>query len=198
MITISQLHAAQNRAGTMIRQAGILMTADEQASIQAADFGLSHLESEGAQILTFVATPRISMKAIVLFPGQTLPEHWHPPVGDDPGKEETFRVIAGTLYLYLPGDDTLRHGFIPDGQEAYYTVRHETILRPADQITIEPSIKHWLQAGPEGVVLYSFSTCVRDGLDGFTNPYTVRETRIVDDFTPGVPLLRGETLEARC
>lgn len=180
MITYQELHAAQQRAGEMIRQAGILITAEEQTRIQAADFGLSRLEREGAQIVTFFATPRLSVKVIVLFPGQTLPEHWHPPVGDDPGKEETVRVIAGTLYLYLPGDETLHEGVIPDGQEAYYTVRHETLLKPADQITLEPGVKHWLQAGSEGVVLYSFSTCVRDGLDGFTNPHIVRETRIVE------------------
>jgi hypothetical protein len=29
-------------------------------------------------------------------------------------------------------------------------------------------------------VFYSFSTCVRDGLDRFTDPAVVRETRIID------------------
>ena len=93
MITTSELKAAQKRAGEMIRQANILITDKEQETIKAADFGLSQLEKEGAQILTLIETERIGVKIIVLFPYQTLPEHWHPPVDDDPGKEESFRYI---------------------------------------------------------------------------------------------------------
>jgi len=180
MITKTELKAAQKRAGEIIRRANILMTEEEQDRIRAADFGLNHLEEEGAQILTLVETERIGVKVIVLFPYQTLPEHWHPPVGDDPGKEETFRVIAGTFYFYIKGEDTLKEGFIPEGKEEYYTVRHEIIMKPADQITIAPGKVHWLQAGSEGGVLYSFSTCARDVLDGFTDPNIVRTTKIVD------------------
>ena len=180
MITTTELNAAQKRAGAMIREAHILMTDDEQKSIRAADFSLSHLEKEGAQILTFVETDKIGVKVIVLFPYQTLPEHWHPPVGDDPGKEETFRMIHGTLYFYLEGENTLKNGRLPEGKAEYYTARHEIVMKPADQITVEPGIKHWLQAGPEGAVVYSFSTCVRDVLDGFTDPNIVRTTKIVE------------------
>jgi D-lyxose ketol-isomerase len=180
MITESELKAAQKRAGKMIRQANILMTDEEQNRIQVADFGLSNLEQEGAQILTFVETEQIGVKVIVLFPYQTLPEHWHPPVRDDPGKEESFRVIAGTLYFYTEGEDTLKEGFIPEGKEEYYTVRHEIIMKPADQITIAPGKVHWLQSGSKGAVVYSFSTCARDVLDGFTDPNIVRTTKIVD------------------
>jgi D-lyxose ketol-isomerase len=181
MITTTEFHTAQQRAAEMIRQAGIVMTATEQDAIQVADFGLSRLEREGAQILTLVETERLAVKVIALFPGQTLPEHWHPPVGDDPGKEETFRVVSGPLYFYIDGKETLQQGQIPPGQDAYYTVRHECVLRPAEQIMVVPGAKHWLQAGPQGVVVYSFSTCARDVLDGFSNPQIVRVTQIVDD-----------------
>ena len=180
MITKSELRAAQKRTSEMIRKANILMTDEEQNRIQVADFGLSNLEQEGAQILTFVETERIGVKVIVLFPYQTLPEHWHPPVKDDPGKEESFRVIAGTLYFYVQGEDTLKEGFVPEGKEAYYTGRHEMIMKPADQVTVEPGKIHWLQAGSEGAVVYSFSTCARDVLDGFTDPNIIRTTKIVE------------------
>lgn len=180
MITTSELKAAQKRAGDMIHQANILMTDEEQETIKAADFGLNHLEKEGAQILTLLETGRIGVKVIVLFPYQTLPEHWHPPVEDDPGKEESFRVIAGTLYFYIPGENTLKKGLIPEGKEECYTARHEIIMKPADQITVEPGKIHWLQAGSEGAVVYSFSTCVRDVLDGFTDPNIIRTTEIVE------------------
>src|SRR6185437_11532858 len=45
---------------------------------------------------------RCCAKELVLFPGQTCPEHRHPPLGPDkPGKEETFRCRWGTVYLYV-------------------------------------------------------------------------------------------------
>lgn len=146
--------------------------------VEVADFGLSRLDIEGAQILTLVATDRIAVKIIVLFPSQTIPEHWHPRVGEDPGKEETVRVVSGTVRFYIPGDESMREGFVPAGQEDAYTVRHELILKPGDQITLQPGTKHWFEGGEEGAVMYSFSTVARDVLDGFTDPHIERVTRI--------------------
>ena len=54
-------------------------------------------------------------------------------------------------------------------------------MKPGDQLIFDPGTKHWFQAGPEGAVLYSFSTTVRDILDGFTNPEIVRVTKVVKD-----------------
>ena len=42
-------------------------------------------------------------KELVLFPGQTCAEHRHPPVGDSPGKEETFRCRRGVVHLHVDG-----------------------------------------------------------------------------------------------
>ncbi len=120
-------------------------------------------------------------KVIALFPNQILPEHWHPPVGEDPGKEETIRVAWGVLYLYVEGPDTVREGFIPEGKEKVFTARHEIRMLPGDQYTFAPGAKHWFLAGKEGAVVYSFSSVVRDALDGFTDPEIVRLTRIVED-----------------
>lgn len=180
MITRAQVLQAQERAARLMADAGIRLAPGEREAIAVADFGLGRLEVEGAQILTFVDTDRIAAKVIVLTPGQTLPEHWHPPVGSDPGKEETLRVIAGPLYLYTPGADTLREGRIPPGKEPHYTVRHERVMHLGDQVTLAPGVVHWLQAGHTGAVLYSFSTTARDILDGFTDPAIVRQTVIVD------------------
>ena len=180
MLTRAQARAARARAAAMMRTAGVVFTPEEADAIAVVDFGLSHLEVEGAQILTFVNSERVSAKVIALFPGQTLPEHWHPPVGDDPGKEETLRVIRGTLYCGLPGEGPVRHATLPAGKEACYRCRRELVMGPAGQITLMPGVPHWMQAGPEGAVLLSFSSCARDILDGFTDPDIVRETRIVD------------------
>jgi D-lyxose ketol-isomerase len=181
MITRSEYQRAQQRAAEMIRQAGIQLTAAEARRIDVVDFGLSRLDVEGVQVFTMFATDRISAKVLVMFSNQTEPEHWHPPVGDDPGKEETIRVISGTLNFYIPGDVSLEHGWVPAGKESCYTCRREIVMKPCDQLTLPPGTKHWFQAPASGAVFYSFSTCVRDGLDRFTDPAIVRQTQIVED-----------------
>ena len=180
MLTRTEHRAAQERAVAMIRAAGIAITDAEAGRVEVADFGLSRLEQEGAQILTLAATDRIAVKIIVLFAGQTLPEHWHPPVGDDPGKEETVRVVHGVLRCCVPGEPDLHEGWVPPGKEAVYTARHELLLGPGGQLTLAPGTKHWFQAGPAGAVAYSFSTVARDILDPFTDPNVQRVTRITD------------------
>jgi len=180
VITRRQQESAKKRAAEMIRQSGILITGKEADGIEVADFGLSNLEKEGVQVLTLVQTERISVKVLVLFPNQTEPEHWHPPVDNDPGKEETIRVISGTVYFYVPGEDTFKQGFIVDGKNDCYTMRNEIIMKPADQLTLAPGEKHWFQAPDPGAVMYSFSTIARDALDQFTDPKIERITRIID------------------
>jgi D-lyxose ketol-isomerase len=181
VITRKQQIAAQMKAAEMIRQAGIVISDDEAGGIEVVDFGLSNLDKEGVQVLTLVQTRRISVKVLALFPNQTEPEHWHPPVGDDPGKEETIRVISGTVYFYVPGEDTLKEGFIVEGKDDCYTMRKEIVMKPCDQLTLAPGEKHWFQARGEGAVMYSFSTIARDALDQFSDPAIERITKVVDD-----------------
>jgi D-lyxose ketol-isomerase len=181
MITRKQQEQARRRAAEMIRAAGIHITDIEANRTEVVDFGLSRLEHEGVQVLTLVQTERISVKVLALFPNQTEPEHWHPPVGSDPGKEETVRVISGTLYFYVPGENTFKEGFLVKGKEHCYTMRHELVMRPGDQVTLAPGVRHWFQAREEGVVMYSFSTIARDVMDRFTDKDIVRTTRVADD-----------------
>jgi len=181
MITRKQQEQARRRAAEMIRAAGIHITDIEANRTEVVDFGLSRLEHEGVQVLTLVQTERISIKVLALFPNQTEPEHWHPPVGSDPGKEETVRVISGTLYFYVPGENTFKEGFLVKGKEHCYTMRHELVMRPGDQVTLAPGVRHWFQAREEGVVMYSFSTSARDVMDRFTDKDIVRTTRVADD-----------------
>lgn len=181
MITKSEQLSAQRRAAELIRAAGIPVSADEEARIEVADFGLSNLQVEGAQILTWLQTERIGVKVIALFPGQTLPEHWHPQVGNDPGKEETVRHVAGDLLIYVEGDDSVSRGSLPAGKDACYRCRHEVVPSPGDQFTFAPRSPHWFQAGERGAVAFSFSSVVRDALDGFTDPEVRRGVVVVDD-----------------
>ena len=146
---------ARERAAAQLEDAGIVLTADERAGIEVADFGLGRLEEQGLQIVVYVNTERVCAKELVLFPGQACPEHRHPPVGDDPGKEETFRVRRGAIHL--------RVGDAP-----------ELTLHPGDQCIVPPDTLHSFRAGPEGAIVSEFSTRSRDELDVFTDPLIVR------------------------
>lgn len=178
MITAEEYKYVCEESLKMIEKAGIFLTDKDKKKITSADFGLSRIKEEGVQILTLFDTDRMAAKILVLLPNQTEPEHWHPPVGDDPGKEEVIRGIWGDLTFYIPGEDTMKVGFIPKGKEACYTMRHEVVIEPGDQLILAPGTKHWFQAGKRGAVMYSFSTKVTDLLDQFTDPEIVRETKI--------------------
>lgn len=162
---------AQDESIAFLQRAGIVLTAHEAANIEVADFGLGDLKASGLQLVTYINTERCCAKELVLFPRQTCPEHRHPPVGDDQGKEETFRCRSGKVFLYVEGDPTPNPACSPPkGRADTYTVWHEIELNPGDQYTIMPNIKHWFQAGDDGAVVSEFSTRSRDELDIFTDP----------------------------
>src|SRR5512142_685712 len=104
MISKEQFQKAQQQARQYLQKAGIAITPEESANIEVADFGLNELEQSGLELVVYLNTDRVCAKELVLFPHQTCPEHRHPPVGDEPGKEETFRCRWGTVYLYTAGD----------------------------------------------------------------------------------------------
>jgi D-lyxose ketol-isomerase len=146
---------ARERAAAMLADAGIVLTPAERDRIEVADFGLGQLDEIGLQLVVYVNTERVCAKELVLVPGQTCPEHRHPPVAGEPGKEETFRCRAGSVLLWVDGHD-------------------ETTLRPGDQFTIPPDTLHWFRAGDDGAVVSEFSSPSRDEYDVFTDPKIVR------------------------
>jgi D-lyxose ketol-isomerase len=162
---------ARARAKEHLERAGIALTPEEAANIEVADMGLGELETTGLELVVYVNTDRVCAKELVLFPGQTCPEHRHPPIDGEPGKEETFRCRQGMVYLYVEGEPTANPvARPPAGREPYYTVQHEIVLRPGEQHTIPPDTLHWFQAGPEGAIVSEFSTRSRDEYDIFTDP----------------------------
>ncbi len=163
-----------------LKKAGVVLRRDEVDHIEVTDFGLGHLSELGLQLVTYVNTQRCCAKELVLLPWQVCPEHLHPPVGDYPGKEETFRCRSGIVWLYVPGEPTISpHARLPKGYGSKVSVRHETELRPGDQWTIPPNTLHWFQAGPEGAVVSEFSTMSLDEHDVFTDPDVKRLERVV-------------------
>ncbi len=179
MLTTAQLAAARTRAREYLDRAGIVLTPAEAAQIEVADLGLGELETTGLELVVYINTARCCAKELVLFPRQTCPEHRHPPIGDDPGKEETFRCRWGLVYLYVEGAPVATpQARPPAGREHTYTVWHEVVLRPGEQWTIPPNTLHWFQAGDEGTVVSEFSTRSRDEFDLFTDPQIQRATQV--------------------
>ena len=177
MLRRSEVESARGRAAAALAEAGIVVGPAERDAIEVADFGLGDLDRIGLQLLVYVNSERVCAKELVLFPGQTCPEHRHPPYEASPGKEETFRCRRGVVYLYVEGEPTGEPKARPPRRE-HYTVWHEVALEPGQQLTIPPDTLHWFQAGPEGAVVSEFSTHSRDELDVFTDPRIERATRI--------------------
>jgi D-lyxose ketol-isomerase len=146
---------ARDLAAAMLADAGIVLTALERDQIEIADFGLGRLDEVGLQIVVYVNTDRVCAKELVMFPRQRCPEHRHPPVDGEPGKEETFRVRRGTVHLHVEGFADI-------------------VLAPGEQYTIPPDTLHSFEAGEEGAIVSEFSTTSRDALDVFTDPQIVR------------------------
>lgn len=161
---------ARERTVQMLSEAGVTLTEGERREIEVVDYGLGDLETVGTQIVVYVNNDDYCAKELVLFPGQTCPEHRHPPVDDYPGKRETFRCQAGEVYLYVEGEPTEDPAVDPPGREEHYTASREVHLTPGKQFTIPRDTRHWFRAGPEGAVVSEFSTRSVDEADVFTDP----------------------------
>jgi D-lyxose ketol-isomerase len=160
MIGQDEQRRAREYAVEQLRLAGVTVRDDEIDRIEVADFGLGRLAEIGLLLLVYVNTDRYCAKELVMFPGQTCPEHRHPPFEGTPGKEETFRCRRGSVELAVEGE--------------------RMTLRPGDQFTIPPDTLHWFQAGPDGAVVTEFSSTSRDDLDVFTDPRIVRAPVVAD------------------
>jgi D-lyxose ketol-isomerase len=158
VISREEHESAQAYTANELAAAGIELTDAERAEIEVADFGLGRLREIGLQLLIYVNTDRYCAKELVLYPGQTCPEHRHPPFDGTPGKEETFRCRRGTVELNVEGETIM--------------------LGPGDQYTIPPDTRHWFKAGAEGAVVSEFSSTSRDDLDVFTDPAIERAPQV--------------------
>jgi D-lyxose ketol-isomerase len=160
MITREEQAEARAHAAEQLAAAGIVLTDAERAQIEVADFGLGELRETGLMVLVYVNTDRYCAKELVLYPGQTCPEHRHPPFDGTPGKEETFRCRLGSVELWVDGVSIM--------------------LRPGEQYTIPPDTVHSFRAGDAGAVVSEFSSTSRDDLDVFTDPRIVRAPAVAD------------------
>lgn len=180
-MTKAEYNNAVAAALKMYEKANIVLNDQEKQSVEVVDFGLNELDKTGLEIVTYINCDRYCAKEMVLFPHQTCAEHIHTPFGDYIGKQETFRVRYGTVYLYIDGEPTKNPAVSPpEGSEAYYTVQHEIVLQSGEQYTIPPATKHWFQAGEKGAVVSEFSSQSFDEHDIFTDTRIKRMPEITD------------------
>jgi D-lyxose ketol-isomerase len=171
MLTREVYENCCRRAEEILNKAAIVITDKEFEAMEVCEYGFGKPESIGLELVVYLNTDRCCAKELILFPGQTCPEHRHPPSEGEPGKEETFRCRWGRVYLYLPGEATKPiKATLPQGRERHFTAMREIILEPGEQFTLPPNTLHWFQGGPEGAVVSEFSTKSRDHLDVYTDP----------------------------
>ena len=166
----------REKACQILMNAHIVLTKEERKNMEVADCGFGDIENLGLQAVTYVNTDRYCAKEIILLPGQFFPEHYHPPINkDNRGKQETFRCRWGKVLLYVQGEPTPKpETRISDKYRPYLTAWKEVELRPGDQYTIAPDVKHWFQAGEKGAVVSEFSSTSIDEKDVFTDPRVKR------------------------
>jgi D-lyxose ketol-isomerase len=177
VITRQERARAIQNAWRLCKKTGLALLDGEIDQIEVADFGLSEFQISGLAILTLQVTQEVGIKLIALTPWQICPEHRHPPQGDYPGKEETFRGLLGQAWGYVPGKPTPDpKARVPEHRKRYYTSWQEVDLGPGHQYTSSPNEWHWFQAGPEGAVILSVSSRPTDYQDDFRDPNVQRQT----------------------
>jgi D-lyxose ketol-isomerase len=183
MLRANVAATARRRSEDMLGRSGVVLNPEERERIEVADFGLGDLDTTGLQLLTYVNNNRYCAKDLVLFSGQTCPEHRHPSVNGVEGKMETFRCRSGRVWLYVEGPPTspLRGPGPPSRGDGRYTVFHEIELAPGEQYTIPPDTLHWFRAGEEGAVVSEFSSTSTDEFDVFTDVRITRAPQVEEE-----------------
>ncbi len=170
-----QVAAHRTTAAAAMRAAGLVLHPSEEDVLEIADFGLGRYAEFGLAIHVYVNTDRCCAKELMMVPGQICPEHRHPPLDGDPGKEETFRVRQGVVDLFVPGhrqesnERAAALARVPADKQAAFTMFKCIHLEPGDQYTLRPNTPHWFVAGPDGAIVSEFSTRSRDEADVFTD-----------------------------
>jgi D-lyxose ketol-isomerase len=178
MLTKKQYAELQQKTIRMLKQHKIAITKEEEKRIEIIDHGLGYGQPVMVEILVYENNDIYCAKELVMFFGQIVPEHRHPPLGTYKGKQETFRCRVGEIYLYVPGKPVKKPkaDLSKTDRKQYFTNWHEIILKPGQQYTLPPNTWHWFQAGPKGAIVSEFSSRSVDPKDMFTDPGIKRMT----------------------
>jgi len=165
----TQIENVRNEYVTLLKISGFPLTEREVDSLEVKDFGLDNVRTEGFGLIDLLRTQTIRINLIVLLPHQTLPQHLHPSYDNEPGKEETLRVLYGTTRVFVEGAPSPCVD-IPAGKEQWYTALKKIELDSGAQYSVPPNTKHWFQAGENGSVNIAFQNRVDESKNIFYDP----------------------------
>lgn len=143
-------------------------------NIWFVDFGLGDFANTGMGGIIWLNRKdyRYFSHDIYLLPGQMIPEHKHLPTPEAPAKMESWHVRYGSVYNWSEGDETVPAISTPSAtQKDVVNCKHCEFLQVGDVRDLGALEKwHFLQAGPEGVIVTESATYHDfDGLR-FSNP----------------------------
>jgi D-lyxose ketol-isomerase len=172
MVKRDEVTELKKQVTEIIENSGFSVSQKELDEIDYADFGLDDIFEQGAQIISLLDTDKISVRLIVLIPGQAEPEHYHLT------KQETLRLVWGRMDLFT--NEALTGSTQSEISEStisgFYKSNNKLEMKPSDQITMKAGIKHWFQAKKKGALMLSFSNTAQDNTDIFTDPNVIRQT----------------------
>jgi D-lyxose ketol-isomerase len=166
----------KKKINEIYKKSKIILTVSELDNMEITDFGLGDFKNIGLAVIIYVNTSRVCAKELIMLPGQICPQHIHPDIQGEKGKEETFRCRWGKVYLYTTGEKEGEiQARIPVKYKNNFNVFQEIILDPGSQHTLKPNTWHWFMAGSEGAVLSEFSTHSFDAGDIFFDKSILRK-----------------------
>lgn len=128
----------------------------------ATDFGLGRFTEVGMAGIFWVNNERDSYfgHEIYLLPGQRITEHAHVKTAAAGPKMEAWQCRHGSCYLYSEGTPTPGvEKDIPETDKPYWIAKTRKLITPGEvgQLEVAES-KHWMMAGPEGVIVTEYAT----------------------------------------
>jgi D-lyxose ketol-isomerase len=145
-----------------LAEVGYPVTDAMKEKIWVSDFGLGRFTDAGLGGIIWWGDEKHNFSSLdaFLLPGQIIPEHWHVKVRDIPEKMEAWLCRYGEMYTYKEGDPTAAiRAKLADADAANITVKREKVLGVGEIAGIDhPLEKHWMQAGPQGLIFSEFST----------------------------------------
>jgi D-lyxose ketol-isomerase len=145
-----------------LAEVGYPVTDAMKEKIWVSDFGLGRFTEAGLGGIIWWGDEKHNFSSLdaFLLPGQIIPEHWHVKVRDIPEKMEAWLVRHGEMYTYAEGEPTAAmKAKLAEADAAFTTVKHEKVLQVGEVAGIDhPLEKHWMGAGPQGLIFSEFST----------------------------------------
>lgn len=151
---------------------GVEYTEFMKKNMFISDFNLGDFENTGMAGIFWVNDAEHNMfgHEIYLLPGQMIAEHAHVAT-NYPAKHETGLVRYGGGYNFSIGDPTPNPPALPESQKKYITLSHFEPKKVGDMVFLAKiETKHFLFAGPNGMIVTEFGTYHDNAGLRFSNP----------------------------